>query len=95
MIARLKTACVAGFALAGLGLVGSVQAMPAGGLQHALATSADVAQVENVRLVCPPYRPCFRVPGYGYGYGYRRRSFYRPYGYGYRPYRPYGPRHFY
>ena len=88
MIARFKIACLAGFALAGVGLVGSASAMPAQGLQHALATSVDGATLQDVRLVCPPFRPCYRVPGYGYGRPY---GYYRPYGY--RPY--YGRRFFY
>ena len=80
----LKTVVVAGLALAA-GFAGAASAAPAEELQAAITTSDDGAHVEDVRLVCPPYRPCFFVPGFDRPYG-----FYRPYGY-YRPYyRPYG-----
>ena len=94
----LKTTFVAaltlgGVAVGGLGLAGAASAMPATGLQHALATSADGgASVEAVRLICPPYRPCFYVPGYR-AYGYR--PYYRPYGYGYGYGRPFYHRRFF
>ena len=90
---RLNIAVAAGFALAGLGFVGTASAAPVEGLQTALATSSDAVQVEDVRLVCPPFRPCFHAPGFyrPYGYGYQSYG-YRPYGYGYG----YGyRRHFY
>ncbi len=81
MIARLKIACLAGFALASVG-AGSASAMPAAELQSALSTSADHVTLESVRLICRPFRGCYRVPGY-YGYA-RPYGYYRPY-YGYRP----------
>jgi hypothetical protein len=80
----LKTALLAGLTAVSLGMAGAASAMPGQGVQPAIATSHDVAvKAENVRLICPPYRPCYWVPGWRYGY-YRPYGFYRPY------YRPWG-----
>ena len=92
MSSKLKLSLVAGFILAGAaGLAGSASAASAQGWAPAIATSQDLAvKAENVRLVCPPYRPCFWAPGWRYGpyRAYTPYGLYRPY---YRPYyRPFG-----
>jgi hypothetical protein len=87
-----KSALVAGLMLSGAGLAGTASAMPAQGLQSAVTTSADTAvPIENVRWVCPPYRPCFWAPGFYRPYAaYRPYGFYRPYGWGWhRWHRPF------
>lgn len=83
----LKVAVVTGLSLAGLGLAGAASAMPAQGLHSDAAAGADVAPlIEKTRLLCPPYRPCYYVPGpYYRPYAYRPYGYY-PYPYAYRPY---------
>ena len=80
-----KVAIGAAFVAAGWSAQAS--AMPIAPVQNSIVQP----QIEAARLVCPPYRPCFRVyggPYRGYRYGYGRP---RPYGYGHYGYgRPYG-----
>jgi len=66
----IKLALVAGLALGGLGFAtASASAMPAQGLDKAVAHSADLQSgVQNVRYVCG-YWGCHWVPGY---YGWHR-----------------------
>lgn len=83
MIKTLKVACVAAAALGSVAATtGSASAMPLAAVGSTATASADV---QNVRLVCGPFR-CFYRPGFGYG------GFYRP-GFAYRGF--YGPRRFY
>ena len=75
----LRTLCV----VAALGVAGT-EAAEAGPMSFEPATSlttaaAPAAQVEQVRLVCGPFR-CVRRFGWRYGY----RPFGWRYGYGYR-----------
>ena len=61
----MKTLVSGGLVAAGLMLgATAVSAMPQGlsGTVDAATPKADV-----VRLICPPYGPCYRVPGYRYG----------------------------
>jgi hypothetical protein len=61
---------------------GSASAMPVGGL--AAAAHESSAEIQNVRVVCGPYR-CWWQPNYYY-WGPRYRYWGRPYAYrwGYR-----------
>jgi len=80
MKTSLKLALAVGLTIAGTGFaVSSASALPAAGLDPAIATSADIAQgVQDVRWVCGPFG-CRWAPNY---YGY----YGRPYGYGWRGY---------
>jgi hypothetical protein len=70
---------------------GQACAMPA--FDHALTTTPQAAQPEQVRWVCGPWR-CFWRPNYFYRpfafYGPRPYWRPRPYWGFYRPYRPWG-----
>jgi hypothetical protein len=74
----MKFALATGVTIAGLGFAASsASALPAGGLDPAVATSADVAQgVQDVRWVCGPFR-CFWRPNYYGGYGWRGYGWHR------------------
>ena len=67
-----------GAAILGSGFAGTASALPLAPLREQTGASAHI---EAARLICPPYRPCYRVfgGGYGRGYGY---GYGRPYGYG-------------
>jgi hypothetical protein len=60
MFINLKTAAVAAVLLGASALgAGSASAMPAGGLDPAIATGSDLAPlVQDVRWVCGPYGHC-------------------------------------
>ena len=91
MSVRLKVLIGAG--LLACGLTGTASALPLAALQD---RNVSATNIEAARLICPRFRPCYRVYGggfyrpyayarpygygRGYGYGYRR-PFYRGYGY--------------
>jgi hypothetical protein len=87
MKARVNVA--AALVAGGLALgVGQASATPA--FDHALTTTSQAAQAEQVRWVCGPWGCRWRPNYWGYYRPYRRYGFYHPYrpwGY-YRPYRP-------
>ncbi len=80
MKTSLKLALTTGLTIAGLGFaVSSASALPAGGLDPAIATSNDLAQgIQDIRWVCGPWR-CHWAPNYYYGGGY---GWHRRWGYG-------------
>ncbi|HYP58768.1 MAG TPA: hypothetical protein VEQ35_10880 [Beijerinckia sp.] len=92
MKTRLKAALAAAIGLGSLGLGAlSASAMPMGGLDPAMVTTADARpKVENVRWVCGPYGYCRWAPGYGHwGPHPWAGGWHRHYGwggYGYRHY---------
>jgi hypothetical protein len=90
----LKLILAAGVGSGAVGLAASpVTAMPASGLDPALAAPVDSAKsVETVRLICR--RRCHWVPGWrrywwGPGYGYYGPGPWWRYRYGYYPWWPY------
>ncbi len=89
MKTRLKILAAAGIGLFGLGLAAQpVSALPAGGLDPALAAPAEPeARVETAHRVCGPYG-CRRAPAghrywWGPGYGFYAPGPWWRYGYGY------------
>ena len=79
---NFKLCLIAAIGLTGLALAGNAAtAMPMASADSVAAQAAPATPLlQEVYLVCGPYR-CFRR---GYGYGYRRPFF--GYGYGYRHY---------
>lgn len=88
---RMKMLIGAGILV--FGFAGTASALPLAPLRDRASVTSTI---EAARLVCPPYRPCYRVfggygRGYGRGYGYGRPYGYgRGYGYGRPFYRGYG-----
>lgn len=84
MNSTIKMSLAAGLALGGLGLVAqTASALPASGLDNAVAHSSDVQQaIQKTRYVCG-YWGCRWVPGpyAGWGYGYYR-PYWHPWGWG-------------
>jgi hypothetical protein len=76
MKTSLKIALATGLTIAGLGFAASsASALPAGGLDPAIATSSDLAQgVQDVRWVCGYWGCHWRPNYYGFygGYGWHR-----------------------
>jgi hypothetical protein len=75
MNSTIKMALVAGLALGGLGFAAeTASALPASGLDNAVAHQSDVQQgIQKTRYICG-YWGCRWVPGPYWGYGY-----YHPY----------------